>query len=97
MAFDPLVPRTILETVRDLRARWPNTHSLLGLSNVSFNMPNRRLLNSVYLAMLLSVGIDSIICDPCSKPIRETLRAAQALLGQDEFLTGYLSEFTPED
>jgi 5-methyltetrahydrofolate--homocysteine methyltransferase len=97
LAFDPLLPRTILGTVRELRSRWPNTHTLVGLSNVSFNMPRRKLLNSVYLAMLLDAGIDSVIADPCCKQLVDTLRAAQALLGQDEFLAGYLSEFKPED
>jgi 5-methyltetrahydrofolate--homocysteine methyltransferase len=97
LAFDPLLPRTILVTVRELRSRWPNTHTLVGLSNVSFNMPRRKLLNSVYLAMLLDAGIDTVIADPCCKQLREMLVAAQALLGQDDFLAGYLSEFKPED
>ena len=59
------VPRAVLETVRELRRRWPNSHLAVGLSNVSFNMPRRGLLKHVYLAMLVAVGVDSVICDPC--------------------------------
>jgi 5-methyltetrahydrofolate--homocysteine methyltransferase len=97
LAFDPQLARTILATVRELSERWPNSHILVGLSNVSFNMPRRGLLNQVYLAMLLANGIDAVICDPCLVPIHETLYAGQALLGQDEFFATYLSAFMPED
>ncbi len=97
VAFDPQLPRAVLESVRELRERWPNSHTVVGLSNVSFNMPRRGLLNQVYLTMLLANGIDAVICDPCSTPMRETLCACQALLGQDEFLATYLSTFAPED
>lgn len=97
LAFDPQLPRAVLESVRELRRRWPASHLIAGLSNVSFNMPRRGLLNHVYLAMLLATGIDSVICDPCRPALHETICAAQALLGQDEFLATYLSAFAPED
>lgn len=96
LAFDPQLPRIVLATVRELHARWPKTHIVAGLSNVSFNMPRRGLLNQVFLAMLMANGIDSVICDPCGS-VRDTLCAAQAILGQDEFLANYLSVFAPED
>ncbi|HLX63142.1 MAG TPA: dihydropteroate synthase [Planctomycetota bacterium] len=97
LAFDPNLSRTILSTVHELHQRWPDAHVVVGLSNVSFNMPRRALLNQVYLAMLLANGLDAVICDPCGVPIHETLYAGQALLGQDEYFATYLSAFTPED
>ena len=97
LAFDPQLPRAVLESVRELHSRWPGTHIVAGLSNVSFNMPRRGLLNHVFLSMLVANGIDSVICDPCRRALHETLCATQALLGQDEFLATYLSAFAPED
>lgn len=97
LAFDPQLPHAVLDSVRELRTRWPDSHTVVGLSNVSFNMPNRGLLNQIFLAMLLANGLDAVICDPCSKAMRETLSASQALLGQDEFMANYLSVFAPED
>ena len=97
LAFDPQLPRDVLVSIRELRELWPTTHLVVGLSNVSFNMPRRRLLNHVFLAMLMANGIDTVICDPCGSAIHETIIAAQALLGQDEFLATYLSAFAPED
>ncbi len=97
LAFDPQLPRAVLNSVRELRQRWPDSHTVVGLSNVSFYMPRRGQLNQIFLAMLLANGLDAAICDPCSKAMRETLCSCQALLGQDEFLATYLSVFTPED
>jgi cobalamin-dependent methionine synthase I len=97
LAYDSAQPKAVLETVRGIRRLWPGAHTLAGLSNVSFNMPRRSLLNRTYLAMLLESGIDGLICDPCDKKLRAALLAARALLGQDEFLATYLSEILPDD
>lgn len=97
LAADTAQPKAVLETIRAIRQHWPGVHTLAGLSNVSFNMPRRSLLNRTYLAMLLESGVDSLILDPCDKKLRAAILAARALLGQDDFLAIYLSEITPED
>lgn len=91
-AFDAQQPGASLECVRQLRARWPRSHAVAGISNVSFNMPNRALLNRAYLSMLLAAGADAAICDPCDAQLAETLVAARALLGQDAFLATYIEK-----
>jgi len=97
LAFDPQQPGAVLATVRELRRRWPAAHGIVGLSNISFNMPDRALLNRSYLSMLLASGIDGMLFDPCDTQLRQALIAARALLGQDEFLTTYLSEIGRDD
>jgi len=96
VAFDPVQPRAVLETVREIRRRWPLVHVIAGLSNVSFNMPERWLLNRTYLPMLLYAGVNGVILDPCDFHLQRTRLAAKALLGQDEFLAGYLAEARSE-
>lgn len=91
-AFDTHQPSAALDCVRQLRARWPRSHAVAGVSNVSFNMPNRPLLNRAYLAMLLAAGCDAVLCDPCDSLTMETLTAARALMGQDEFLATYIEK-----
>jgi len=91
-AFDTLQPAAALECVRQLRARWPRAHAVAGVSNVSFNMPNRALLNRAYLSMLIAAGADAVICDPCDGALAETLIASRALAGQDEFLATYIEK-----
>lgn len=91
-AFDTLQPSAALECVRQLRSRWPRAHTVAGVSNVSFNMPNRSLLNRSYLSMLLAAGCDAAICDPCDNNLVATLTAARGLVGQDEFLATYIEK-----
>jgi len=90
LAYDTWQPKAVLETATELRRRFPRAHVLAGLSNVSFQLPNRKLLHRTFLPMLLASGVNGLILDPCDKDLRQTLITARALLGQDEFLTTYL-------
>lgn len=76
-----------------IRARLPDVHILCGLANVSFQLPNRSLLNAVFLAMAMAAGIDTAIIDPCDNALTATLAAAGALLGRDEFCMRYINAY----
>jgi 5-methyltetrahydrofolate--homocysteine methyltransferase len=91
LGFDPVQAKAVLETLREIKRRWPLVKTIAGLSNISFNMPQRSLLNRTFLAMLLAAGIDGAILNPRDKTLRKTLLAARALLGQDDFLADYLA------
>jgi 5-methyltetrahydrofolate--homocysteine methyltransferase len=60
------------------------------VSNVSFGLPERRLLNRVYLAMLLAFGVDAVIMDPTDEGMREVLLAGETLLGKDRYCLNYI-------
>ena len=81
---------TALATLRAVRTRIPGVHTVCGLSNISFGLPRRGLLNRAFLAMAMGAGLDSAILDVTSPSIRETLASCQALLGKDEFCMGYI-------
>ncbi len=81
---------TALATLRAVRARISGVHTVCGLSNISFGLPRRGLLNRAFLAMAMAEGLDSAILDVTSPSIRETLAACKSLLGQDEFCMGYI-------
>jgi 5-methyltetrahydrofolate--homocysteine methyltransferase len=68
----------------------PGVHTTCGLSNISFGLPNRGLLNRVYIAWLIAAGLDSAIIDPTAEGIMDTVRAAEALAGRDEFCMSYI-------
>lgn len=55
-------------------------HTTGGLSNVSFGMPNRRLLNSHYITMAIACGMDSCIVDVRNKSLMAGIYAAEALV-----------------
>ncbi|MDP3790280.1 MAG: dihydropteroate synthase, partial [Candidatus Omnitrophota bacterium] len=64
-----------------------------GLSNVSFGLPDRSMLNAVFLAMMLAAGLDAAILDPLNKKIDAILKTSSALLGDDEFCMEYIKSF----
>lgn len=53
-----------LDAVRELRQRFPDVHIFGGLSNVSFGLPRRKLLNHAFITLSIMAGCDSIMIDP---------------------------------
>ena len=80
-----------LDTVRAIKAKYPTVHITCGLSNISFGLPQRRLLNRTFMAMAMAAGMDSAIMDPLDKVIMAHVYAARAVLGQDEFCAEYIT------
>ena len=82
-----------LEGVAGIRQALPGVHIICGLSNVSFQMPVRGLLNRTFLAMAMARGLDAAIMDPLDRSLMATLCAAEALLARDEMCLGYLGAY----
>jgi len=61
-----------------------------GLSNVSFGLPHRPLLNRTFVSMCAAIGIDGIIVDVRNKLMMATVRAIEALRGEDAYCGAYL-------
>ena len=98
----PQAGTAFLEAARLLRESNGSTvHIGGGLSNASFGLPNRRLLNEVFLALAIEAGVDSGIIDPLTtRPARartldrdaESFRlAVNALTGADAYALEYLT------
>jgi cobalamin-dependent methionine synthase I len=83
----------VLEAVARIRASFPDAHISCGVSNVSYGLPARKLLNEVYLLMLIDRGLDTAIIDPCSDGLVARILAAEALSGSDEFCQNYLRAY----
>ena len=81
------------ETVAGIKTRYPNIHITSGLSNISFGMPYRKAVNRQFLALAMSMGMDSAIMDPLSEDLRSTMYAVDALLGRDRHCRKYLTAF----
>jgi 5-methyltetrahydrofolate--homocysteine methyltransferase len=67
--------------------------TVCGLSNVSFGLPDRSLMNAAFLAMAVQNGLDAAIIDPLDKTVFSSLRAARALLGKDDYCADYIKAF----
>ena len=82
-----------LETLRLLKERLPQARSVLGISNVSFGMPRRRLLNATFLAMAMGHGLDAAILDVRNRSLMAVVRSAGLLAGKDPLGRAYLRAY----
>ncbi len=85
--------RALVEATGKIKARYPGIHLSAGVSNVSFGLPVRKLLNEVLIALLMAQGLDAAIVDPCDAQLMMNVRAAEALLGRDEYCANYIQAF----
>ncbi len=72
-----------LDTCRKIKAEFPEVHLTCGLSNISFGMPLRSLLNQAFLVLAMQAGMDSVIVNPEERELRGILLAAETVLGKD--------------
>jgi len=82
-----------LDAVSGIREALPDAHVICGLSNISFRMPARKLLNRAFLAMAMARGLDAAILDPLDQSLMAVACAGEALLGRDEMCLGYIQAF----
>jgi len=79
--------------IEQITKRFPGVHTTCGLTNVSYGLPNRRLVNRVFLVAAIIRGLDSAILDPTDKQLFGALKAALMITGEDEFCMEYITAF----
>ena len=93
-----------LDAVREIRTKYgPDIHITGGMSNVSFGIPCRSLVNDVFVDLAVDAGADGGIIDPVTRNINEILNmdrstkpyglAKDMLLGQDRNCKNFLRAF----
>ena len=87
---DPRSGLVILETIRRIKAEL-GVNLTLGASNVSFGMPDRSLLNSAFVAMVIAAGVTCLIVDAAK--VRPMALAADLVLGQDAYARRYIRAY----
>lgn len=65
----------------------------LGASNVSFGLPDRKIVNAAFLALAISRGLTSAITDPTAAEIQTTLQACDLLMGNDSYSMRWIKAF----
>lgn len=83
----------LLEAVSRIREAYPGVHISAGVSNVSFGLPMRKLLNETYLMLLMARGLDAAIIDPCDQQLMMNVTAAETLLGGDSGCKNYMRAY----
>ncbi len=95
VSADPNAAISALDTLAGCRDRGLAT--ILGLSNISFGMPERKWLNAVFMAMAMDRGLGAVIANPAAGLLYETKIAADALLGRHNGTAAYIDHFAPAD
>ncbi len=82
-----------IDAIERIMKEFPGVHTTCGLTNVSYGMPNRKLINRTFLAAAITRGLDSAILDPTDKRLFGTLKASLTILAKDEFCLEYIEAF----
>ena len=83
----------LMAAIHQIGERYPGIHFSAGVSNVSFGLPQRKLLNEAFILLLMAHGLDAAIVDPCDQQLMANVLAAEALLGRDEYSAEYLRAY----
>ena len=84
--------KEVMETVKAVSmVKTLGVHTVLGVSNVSFGLPNRPLLNKTFLAMALSAGLDLPIINPLDQELMNTIDAFNVLYNYDQDASTYIA------
>jgi len=81
--------RIAFSTMRAILSEFPSAHLTCGLSNISFGLPARTIINQAFLTLALDAGLDTAILDPLDRELRKTLLAAEVVLGRDRHCLNY--------
>lgn len=81
-----------LSAIRQIKEKF-GVKTTLGASNISFGLPERRLLNRTFLTMALAEGLDAPITDPLDNDNMESIRAFEVLSGKDHESDDYIKAY----
>ena len=100
--IDPLVEmlctsengiETNVEVISTVRKRCPDIHITAAVSNISFNLPVRKMINLGFTVLAMNAGLDSAILDPTNRDMMGLIYATEALLGLDDYCMEYISAY----
>jgi len=81
------------EVISTIRAKYPTIHITAAISNISFNLPVRKLVNLGFIVLAMKAGLDSGILDPLNRDMMGLIYATEALLGLDDYCMEYIGAY----
>ena len=99
---DPLIQPVSVDTnmglaalgaISRITAEFPGVNAICGLSNISFGLPERHLINRNFLALAMCHGLNAAILDPTDEKLMSTVLATEMLLGRDEYCERYIDAY----
>jgi cobalamin-dependent methionine synthase I len=82
-----------LDAVEKIMTSFEGIHTMCGLSNISYGLPERKFMNQAFMVMAIARGLDGAIINPLDARMMANIVAAEALAGRDSFCMNYLKAF----
>lgn len=82
-----------VEVISTIRKQYPDIHIEAAVSNISFNLPVRKMVNLGFVVLAMNAGLDSAILDPTNRDMMGVIYATEALLGLDDYCMEYISAY----
>jgi len=90
------------EVMSNIKGRYPDIHITGAVSNISFNLPTRKLVNQAFVVLSIYSGMDSAVLNPLDKAIMGMIRAAEGVINagaivEDADLTDIIAGLPEQD
>ncbi len=82
--------KDVLKALEKITTTFPDVHTSCGVSNVSFGLPKRKVLNQAFIVMCIAAGLGTAILDPNDTVLMQLILAAEALVGRDQLCANYI-------
>ena len=96
ISSDPSSALTTLETLRRVRDELGG-HTILGVSNISFGLPKREIINATFFSMAMQNGLNAGIVNPGSEAMRKAYYSFRALSDLDDRCKDYIMEYSEQE
>ena len=93
VAVEPDAALITLDTIKTIRANFPASHIVCGVSNVSMGLPARKLINRTFLTMAIYAGLDTLLVDVRDPSLVSSIYASKILINQDPYCLEYLKAY----
>jgi cobalamin-dependent methionine synthase I len=93
VSVDVNMGNAVLEAIQRIMETFPGVHTICGLSNISYGLPLRKLVNRNFLALATARGLSAAILDPTDKRLMATLLSTRMILGKDEYCGDFIDAY----
>ena len=99
---DPLVQPVSVDTnmgvatlgaIGQIMRKYEGVNTICGLSNISYGLPERKLINRNFLALAIAHGLNGAILDPVDNLLMATMYTVEMLMGKDEYCGNYIDAY----
>jgi len=82
-----------LQAIERITQTFKGVHTMCGLSNISFGLPERKFINQTFMVMAIGKGLDGAIVNPLDARMMGCIITAETLMGRDSYCMNYLKAY----